>query len=165
MKATVMFEKNPVKISFVDSGLDATSGSGLLEEKVLGVLIVLNSMENIIQKNNENSQKLIDGISAEISLSYTYGWTNIHYCSFPKYKTITSDDLPEKFMSAEGDLFCSKKQTKNMYEFVEKYKNTIKKIRLIGVISSDEVSLIENKIKEINSSIAIEKDSPYLVIV
>ena len=107
MKATVMFEKQPMKISFVDSNLDKTSGEGIIEEKVSGLLIVLNSIENILsrEKNDENRKKLIYGISCEISLSYTYGWTNMHYCSFPKYKSINSCDLPESFMSSDSDLF------------------------------------------------------------
>jgi len=164
-KAVVISNKKAVEVEFVNLSGERISVSSALDEKAVGALVIFNAFEKIIRTSSHDStrEKLIDGLTSEISLSYSMGWRNFYFCSFKKFNDSTAFDLPGEFTTLEEDEFYFSTQMKKMCDSINSHKPCLKKIRLVGIVSEKELNDTLKKLD--GEGIAVETDSLYLVIV
>lgn len=153
----------PVMVPFANLNDENPVMSG---SAVLGVLVVINCLNKFLRKAGEHDtdrEKLVDGLSSEISLSYSDGWSNLYYCTFRNHHGFTLEDLPHEFSTSNDDGIFYFNQRKKLIEVISEYKSTLRKIRLVGIIGETQ---LDKLVKELSVlEVDIELDSPYLVTV
>jgi len=161
-KAVVIGNKNkPIEIPFLSLGNEDPK---LFGNAVTGVLVVVNALNKFLRVGGEHSssrERLTEGLTSEISLAYAEGRSNIYYCTFKKESGFTLEDLPQEFSTSEDDGIFYFNQQKKMIETIASYKPDLKKVRVVGIISSKQLSDLKQSLEGLE--ITLELDSPFLV--
>lgn len=137
----------------------------VIKKEARGILLIFNCLEKLLRVPNSHDakrEKMIEGLSNEISHSLTSGWDNYYYCSFDKYSDFSKVDLPDDFSLLDDDMLFSSSQTEEMYSDINDNLPHLKTVRVVGVVSKKEVELLA---ESIDDSVKIELESPFLVVV
>jgi len=138
------------------------------DEIVRGILVVYNPSEKVLKKDGEHDsdrQKFVEGIGGEVSHSYTNGWKNVYVSTFVKHDDFTVEDFPSEFTTSDEDVLFPSTKISELREYVEKYSSTLRKIRVVGIVSEDDFQNLKSEVVSLSTEITIEDDSPYLVVV
>jgi len=166
-KAVVYIEKGAAKVSFRNFSSNETKDvSPILSERIEELLVVFNSFEKIINSNsefNDDCRRMIDGLSSEISYSYTQNWKVVYCTSFKKFVECGENDLPHEFTTSEEDRYYNMSTRADMILYINSFLPTLRRVRIVGIISRKEFNDVKNEISK--NDIKIETDSPYLIIV
>lgn len=167
-KAVVFYDKQAVSVPFRNFSAKGKTDSNTnpVMEQFIGVLVVFNALESIINASGkllDNEKKMIEGLSSEISVAYVNGWKVLYYVSFKKYANFNADQLPREFTTSDDDGFFNKTTIKDMTKLVHSFLPRLQTIRFIGTVSKKELEEFGRTLQK--DSIKFQTDSPYLVVV
>jgi hypothetical protein len=164
-QAFISTGEETVAVPFDNFSANKLISDPIIRPEYSGALVIFNGLDEILKKkaeHNSATEKLIDGLSAEISVSLAGGSCNIYYCSFEKFSDFTRFDLPDEFTTLEEDRIYYLHQERVMAKFINSCLPEIKKVRFIGMVKKSE---LESLAAMIDDEIEIEIDSPFLVAI
>jgi len=165
-KAVVATGEGIAKIDFTSYASNHIARDPVVRFDYSGALIVFNGLSDILRPNHTGDparEKMIQGLSAEISTSLVAGWVNVYFCSFEKYSDFGTQDLPDEFTTLDEDKVYYAGQEKAMIRFIKSCKPRLKSVRFAGIVSSEEMEVIGSALQA--EEIKIETDSPFLAVV
>jgi len=157
-KATVYTGRNPVAIEFTNY---SSNGASQNDEKidVENILLVFNCFDLQLRGVSNNSQKFIDGVASEVNHSLASGGLNIYCSFFDSSKEFTRMDLPYEFSTLDDDPVYGNGEKEDMFKTFSLCGKRLKSIKVIGIISSDEIEELKEKI-----SVKLELNSDFLIV-
>jgi hypothetical protein len=168
-KAYVHTGRDVKSVAFTSYASNKIVDTPIITPEYSGALVVFNSLDKLLRNpdegHNRDKERLIEGLSAEISNSLTDGWVNIYFCSFEKYSDFTRDELPDDFTTIDEDKIYYVKQEKVMAKFINSCLPRMEKVRFVGIITKSELENIASMLGNDEYEIDIEADSPYLVVI
>jgi len=135
-------------------------------ETVLGLMFVYNATENLLKKAEQHvatRQKFIEGLGGEISHSILQGWNNVYVTTFEE--VVNNDEsYPDEFtLHEDDDTFIDARHLKEIRDVIMKHSAHLKKIKVVGVLDSEDFDDLRAHAHSISTEIEIDSKSAYLI--